>query len=82
MSFTHASLMLNTGLQKKMCTKNEKISSTEGSTTGALNVPDGQPFDLEFKWIDNLNRPDDIMDFYTCGDAAPGERFNYQYKGK
>ncbi len=35
--------------------------------------------DLEFKWVDNLNRPGDIMDFYTCGDAAPGGRFNYLY---
>jgi hypothetical protein len=35
--------------------------------------------DFEFKWVDNLNRPGDIMDFYTCGDAAPGGRFNYRF---
>jgi hypothetical protein len=39
----------------------------------------GDNLDLEFKWVDNLNRPGDIMDFYTCGDAAPGGRFNYLY---
>ena len=43
----------------------------------ALGVADGQSLDFEFKWIDNLNRLGDIMDFYTCGDAAPGGRFNY-----
>ena len=35
--------------------------------------------DFEFKWVDNLNSPGDIMDFYTCGDAAPGGRFNYRF---
>jgi hypothetical protein len=45
----------------------------------ALNLPEGTRIDLEFKWVDNPERPDDIMGFYTCGDAAPGERFNYRY---
>lgn len=45
----------------------------------SLDLPDGQPLDIEFKWVDNLNRPDDIMDFHTCGDAAPSGRFNYRY---
>lgn len=45
----------------------------------SLKLPEGKVLDLEFKWVDNLNRPDDIMDFYTCGDAAPGGRFNYRY---
>lgn len=45
----------------------------------ALNLPEGKAVDLEFKWVDNLNRSDDIMDFYTCGDVAPGGRFNYRY---
>jgi hypothetical protein len=40
---------------------------------------EGRTLDFEFKWVDNLNRPGDIMDFYTCGDAAPGERFNYRF---
>ncbi|MCF7817035.1 MAG: hypothetical protein K9M54_04070 [Kiritimatiellales bacterium] len=44
-----------------------------------LALPGGQSLDIEFKWVDNLNHPDDIMDFYTCGDAAPSGRFNYRY---
>jgi hypothetical protein len=48
----------------------------------ALNLPDGRPLTLEFKWVDNLNIPNDIMDFYTCGDAAPSGRFNYRYYEK
>ena len=43
----------------------------------ALELPAEQPLDIEFKWVDNLNRPGDIMGFYNCGDAAPGGRFNY-----
>ena len=35
--------------------------------------------DFEFKWSDNLQTPDDIMDFYVSGDCAPGGRFNYHY---
>lgn len=45
----------------------------------ALNLSEEERVDLEFKWVDNLNRSDDIMDFYTCGDVAPGGRFNYRY---
>ncbi|QHI70940.1 hypothetical protein GT409_11650 [Tichowtungia aerotolerans] len=39
----------------------------------------GDTLDFEFKWVDNLNRLGDIMDFYTCGDTAPGGRFNYRF---
>ncbi len=38
--------------------------------------------DIDFKWIDNVPKSlDDIMLFYTDGDAAPDTRFNYRYKG-
>lgn len=56
-----------------------------GESELTLSVPreallkESKILDFEFKWIDNLNRPGDIMDFYTCGDAAPGERFNYRF---
>ncbi len=46
----------------------------------AVGMEKNQPLDFEFKWVDNLSRPGDVMDFYTCGDAAPGERFNYAYR--
>ncbi len=45
----------------------------------ALGLKPDDNIDLEFKWVDHLNRPDDIMDFYTCGDAAPGGRFNFRF---
>jgi hypothetical protein len=44
-----------------------------------LNLPGDRPLDLEFKWIDNLDPSTDIMELYTCGDAAPPGRFNYRY---
>lgn len=34
---------------------------------------------FEFKWQDNQQTPDDIMDFYLSGDTAPTGRFNYFY---
>lgn len=38
--------------------------------------------DIDFKWIDNVPKSlDDVMLFYTDGDAAPDTRFNYRYKG-
>ncbi len=35
---------------------------------------------FEFKWVDNMVHPGDIMDFYQYGDAAPGGRFNYVFE--
>jgi hypothetical protein len=46
----------------------------------ALPVPADRPLDIEFKWVDHPGRFGDVMDFYTCGDAAPGGRFNYHYR--
>lgn len=34
---------------------------------------------LSFKWIDNVQRPGDIMDVYVSGDVAPEGRFAYRY---
>ncbi len=48
----------------------------------ALGLPPGSTrVALDFKWADNLQRPGDIMDFYTSGDVAPEGRFNYRYCG-
>lgn len=38
--------------------------------------------DIEFKWNDNMQEPENIMDFYANGDTAPGGRFNYVYTGE
>lgn len=35
-------------------------------------------FSLEFKWSDNMQE-NDVMDFYTNGDAAPRGRLNYVF---
>ncbi|MBX3256773.1 MAG: hypothetical protein KF862_21735 [Chitinophagaceae bacterium] len=41
----------------------------------------GEP-DFEFKWSDNMQQPNDIMDFWLYGDVAPAGRFNFHYSGK
>jgi len=34
---------------------------------------------LDFKWLDNPQKPGDIMDVYLSGDAAPEGRFKYRF---
>ena len=31
----------------------------------------GDSFAIEFKWVDNTQKPGDILDMYVNGDAAP-----------
>jgi hypothetical protein len=46
----------------------------------ALGLANGKTdFTLDFKWVDNMQKPGDIMDFYVNGDVAPDGRFNYRY---
>ncbi len=46
----------------------------------ALGIPEGKTdFTIDFKWTDNLQHPDDAMDFYLSGDVAPDGRFRYRY---
>ena len=40
----------------------------------------GRPAKFDFKWVDNLQQPGDIMDFYNSGDVAPLGRFNFRYQ--
>jgi hypothetical protein len=35
---------------------------------------------FNFKWADNIAATGDILNFYTTGDVAPNERFNYAYR--
>ena len=37
-----------------------------------------RPTNFDFKWADNLQRIDDVMDFHVSGDAAPDGRFRYR----
>lgn len=41
----------------------------------------GEP-NFEFKWSDNMQQQNDIMDFWLNGDVAPAGRFNYRYEGR
>jgi hypothetical protein len=34
---------------------------------------------FDFKWVDNMQIPGEIMDFYISGDVAPEGRFKYRY---
>ena len=40
---------------------------------------EGEDFELEFKWSDNMQSRD-VMDFYVNGDSAPMGRLNYIYR--
>jgi hypothetical protein len=37
---------------------------------------------FEFKWSDNRQRDNDIMDFWVNGDVAPAGRYNYLLRAK
>ncbi len=36
---------------------------------------------LDFQWWDHAQKPDDPLDIYLSGDAAPEGRFRYRYQG-
>jgi hypothetical protein len=36
---------------------------------------------IDFKWLDNIQRPGDVMDFYLSGDVAPEGRYKFSYVG-
>jgi hypothetical protein len=38
-----------------------------------------RPFKLYFKWADNIQKPDDINDYYVSGDSAPIGRLAYAF---
>jgi hypothetical protein len=37
-------------------------------------------FEMYFHWVDNIQKTDDISDFFVNGDSAPERRYNYCYK--
>lgn len=39
----------------------------------------GNKFTLDFKWADNVNTENDVMEFYISGDTAPTGRFKYRF---
>jgi len=40
----------------------------------------GKPVALDFHWADNIQKPNDIVEFSISGDSAPDRRFNYHYE--
>jgi len=40
------------------------------------------PFEIQFKWVDDIHGDENIEDFYINGDTAPFGRFNYVYSCK
>lgn len=64
-----------------VCTCDVKLNNSELeiSVSREMLGRESGSFDFEFKWVDNLSHPGDIMEFYSCGDVAPGGRFNYRF---
>ena len=44
-----------------------------------LGIGNSELVDIQFKWADNCDATDDIMNFYTKGDTAPYGRLTYIY---
>lgn len=42
----------------------------------------GKKVKLDFHWADNIQKPDDIIEFALSGDSAPDRRFNYHFEQK
>lgn len=40
----------------------------------------GRKVALDFHWADNIQKPDDIIEFAVSGDSAPDRRFNYHFE--
>ncbi|MEN6457819.1 MAG: hypothetical protein ABFC63_02725 [Thermoguttaceae bacterium] len=47
----------------------------------AIELPEGKPVALDFKWVDNIQQPGNVLDFHTRGDTAPDGRFWFRYRG-
>ncbi len=48
----------------------------------ALVGLDNRPAHFDFHWVDNLQRPGEIEDFFLSGDSAPPRRFDYRFLGE
>ena len=49
----------------------------------ALGLPeDAAKVSIDFKWADGIQRPGDILDFYSSGDVAPEGRMRYRYSAE
>ena len=48
----------------------------------ALSLASGKSATFDFKWIDNVQLPDDLTVLYEKGDTAPLGRFRFRYRGE
>lgn len=63
------------------------ISHAIGTASVQYAIPralfgSGARLAFEFKWVDNIPLPCDILDFYVDGDVAPAGRFRYRYEAR
>lgn len=65
---------------EKLSTVPVRIEDNEIQLAIPRDVLAGTSFD--FKWVDNLQRPGDVMDFYLSGDVAPEGRMRFSYTWK
>ncbi|MCF7817718.1 MAG: hypothetical protein K9M54_07535 [Kiritimatiellales bacterium] len=74
--------------QKGRWNKVMEIPCAMGTNGLELALPLGesgsklQTLELDFKWIDHMPEPLDILDFQDHGDTAPNNRFRYAFKHK
>ncbi|MFA7368961.1 MAG: hypothetical protein WC334_04885 [Kiritimatiellales bacterium] len=67
-------------------TRVEKVPYFESGCEIELAVPRNllsekiKPLEIEFKWIDNMPEPLNVLDFMDHGDAAPNSRFRYIFE--
>ena len=47
----------------------------------ALWLSDGKP-NFYFHWVDNIQKLDDINEFFVNGESAPERRYNYHYQAR
>jgi len=59
---------------------NELHLAVPRSALGLSSGPDS--LSLDFKWIDNAQRPGDLIDVYISGDSAPEGWFVFRYEAR
>jgi len=82
---THGSATLANWNGKTWVNNAASIRCVVGKSSIQFAIPrkalcSGDNLKFEFKWVDNIALPCDILNFYINGDVAPAGRFRYRYK--
>lgn len=48
----------------------------------AVGLGNPGPVGVDFRWVDNAQKPGDVLDLYLSGDAAPEGRMRFRYRGQ